>query len=1040
MRLGSTDLRPEAAPLPFHALTVVQQEAYRRLARLLTRAAGSARPPSAPPPGSGSAVALDFDRKSRVAVVSGGRGTGKTTAVLSLIHSVSARRGPEFGPSPSPSANESPEQRRVREEEEQSRQELKADVEALFNRVVWLDILDMAPLPVAANLFTAVLVRVEEAAAQRLPPALAEEKPRSFLDPPEVYDSPLEKLRRLQTDVALSWEGNLKERSAALDATAFAAEVKRVEAVRLKMNRRLAEVLDGLAVEFGRTAGAADPLFVLPIDDFDLNPPRCLELLELLRTLSVPRLFFLALGDMDVAETICALQMAADVARVGGGGSETEYVPIHKHDVQATVANVTGNVIRKLIPPAQRIYLEPMRVDHAVDLRPPFRAPDEPTVGDWLKKIPFTFRELDPQLAVRFPPTKKVPVSPGSKETKDEPPTVQDFLFARIDSAPALGVSLTSRPFYQARKFLEMPLRQLVDFWAMLEETVVRADPGADLLQRFREKLHFLCRDVFRAEETLSPDARRSFRAAFDLGPDPGWTISPDPFRLVAATSPFELRADERHPTSHPPGRPPEPHLAWAVFARAVTGWEFRTPPAQAEETKPYVLAPAAANLLIVYTDLVALSRGDGQRNPLIDHRGTYARPGVVYHFQDRDLPGLGWPIAPFLTFWETDRFLDAWGRLLRLVDAEMRGSDSIDNPIPLLVFNWIRLGTAVLQGTVPNYKFSPSPLKREDWAALRKEVENLFHATVYAPRVRESVHRWIAEVLTLLNRDVIGPDETPGTEFARSGTLIVLCKEENRRFAELQLDYLRREKAFADRPEEDAFLAAVKQFPAWWDRRDEPGPPVRSAAPTPSPPAGLPSTPVPAPPQGGGQGGPAAAPPAPPPPTGGAMITVKYEVIIDGEKSTAETLKIRVDALTSLRREIAPQSVATFAFQLGGTGAPTFLMVKPVPGGSEPLPPGALWYGTDDKLKDQSPTKGEPALAGWKPLTGTHVFIDGMAGWVTERAANAGPATTLYFWNTGQHTLPVTDAAGNVGMGPAPITVLIVAGSGPKPNPPTAG
>ena len=59
-----------------------------------------------------------------------------------------------------------------------------------------------------------------------------------------------------------------------------------------------------------------NPLFVLPVDDFDLNPVRCLELLRLLRSIAVPRLFTLILGDIDQAEEVLQLKMTGDFAGI----------------------------------------------------------------------------------------------------------------------------------------------------------------------------------------------------------------------------------------------------------------------------------------------------------------------------------------------------------------------------------------------------------------------------------------------------------------------------------------------------------------------------------------------------------------------------------------------------------------------------------------------------------------------------------------------------------------------------------------------------
>jgi hypothetical protein len=54
-------------------------------------------------------------------------------------------------------------------------------------------------------------------------------------------------------------------------------------------------------------------LFLIPIDDVDLNPRRCTELLRLLRTYSPPReLFFLLMGQFELVEHIVERSMTAD--------------------------------------------------------------------------------------------------------------------------------------------------------------------------------------------------------------------------------------------------------------------------------------------------------------------------------------------------------------------------------------------------------------------------------------------------------------------------------------------------------------------------------------------------------------------------------------------------------------------------------------------------------------------------------------------------------------------------------------------------------
>ena len=101
-----------------------------------------------------------------------------------------------------------------------------------------------------------------------------------------------------------------------LDADTYAIEVMRTEHATLSLNRKLANALDDMATKVFRGSFVTDPLFVLPIDDFDLNPSSCLKLLRMLRMVSVPRLFTLVLGDFEIVRTVMNLRFSEEFARV----------------------------------------------------------------------------------------------------------------------------------------------------------------------------------------------------------------------------------------------------------------------------------------------------------------------------------------------------------------------------------------------------------------------------------------------------------------------------------------------------------------------------------------------------------------------------------------------------------------------------------------------------------------------------------------------------------------------------------------------------
>ncbi|HEY7427223.1 MAG TPA: hypothetical protein VH682_23515 [Gemmataceae bacterium] len=778
------DLRPEATPLPYHQLSAVQLKAYRWLVDRLARAVESAGRPK--PAGEKSELTgydLDFERRSRVVVVSGERGTGKTSVLLSVIHDVSERKIPDLNRPP-------PGQ--VAGDDTALDEQTRKDIESLFGRLVWLNMLDMSPLPASANLFSAILVRIEEAATRGLA-AVQEEKPRSFLDTPERYDSPLEKLRRLQTDVAVAWEGNLRARSGALDTNAFAAEVRRTEFVRLRLNARLTEVLDGLASELSRRAEVRpEVLFVLPIDDFDLNPPRCLQLLEMLRTLSVPRLFCVVLGDVDVAETMCALQLAADVAQVAGDAPASGFMPMHRYDVRATIANVSGNAIRKLLPPSHRVHLTALQTNQAIGLRPPGKVEGTPTISDWLKRIPLPKHPDDYQINRRFK-------SDGSGRSVS---TLSDFLFAEN---PPIGTTEVDEPFYRARKFLEMPLRQLVDLWLALEKTVTGLEAGADLSEQFRKELHWFCRDILRAEESLSPPVRRRLRTAFDLDPDTNWAVSLEPFQLAPVMYPAQVdcRVGEMGDA-----------LSWTNRAQGTTGWEFRSKP-QTKAPDPLLLASASANLLIFYTDLVTLSRGNGEPNgllPLVHFAMPFARTG--YRFNSRELPWLPWPFPPVLTFWEADQFLDAWTKFVRRMDQSLK-QETYGDVTPSLVYHWISFGSAVLSGEKSQAAIYIPRVNKQEWEILIPKLTSLYDNSSNSPRVRDGVHGWLRRALSLLNSDVLNAQEDIRDYFRESAPLKELCKSEGKHFAEWNETSLRETESLKNVVTE--FLDKIRQYPVWW-------------------------------------------------------------------------------------------------------------------------------------------------------------------------------------------------------------------------------
>jgi len=147
-------------------------------------------------------------------------------------------------------------------------------------------------------------------------------------------------------------------------------------------------VADGKRVASTGT-GICDPLFVLPVDDFDLNPARCLELLQLLRILSVPRLFALVLGNTDQAEMMLAFKIAGEFHRLAGLESRHAEGRMSARSIASSVDEIATHTLRKLLPPHQRIHLAPMTHKEALDFKP---TPSDYTLAELLFATPIEVR------------------------------------------------------------------------------------------------------------------------------------------------------------------------------------------------------------------------------------------------------------------------------------------------------------------------------------------------------------------------------------------------------------------------------------------------------------------------------------------------------------------------------------------------------------------------------------------------------------------------------------------------------------------------
>lgn len=276
--------RPEAQPLPWDELTKDQQAAAHRACTLLKKLAEL----SWTKPGERQGVEhflppIDRERQNHVILLDGGRGSGKTALLITLIDawSWSVRRADTKAFAPPP--------------------EFK-DLLASKGPIVPVGLVDLQPLPASANLLIHLVGQF-----QRLIEAIERDgaggsAPRREQAPWHDEDEAEKKSRTRWRDflraAASGWDASLERRRANLDPEAYALEMEEAGRRRLDVVTSFRELVDALVEEYKIFQRTSDnPLFLVAIDDADMNPGRSLELLDLLRTLWHPRVAFVLTGD-----------------------------------------------------------------------------------------------------------------------------------------------------------------------------------------------------------------------------------------------------------------------------------------------------------------------------------------------------------------------------------------------------------------------------------------------------------------------------------------------------------------------------------------------------------------------------------------------------------------------------------------------------------------------------------------------------------------------------------------------------------------------
>ena len=737
-------LRSEARPARWADLDATQKDAFQTILQLIGEGVDGVSKPNTEQP-EDKVEWLSTNRSSRTVVISGGRGTGKTTLLASLIKATTSNDAFSTG--------------------KNLPKGVLKNLTKVRRRIIWLEPMDMETTPKGANLLASILVRVEDAIARlgNVGRAGKSSKSTEYMGPgllesgPE-YHSVMLDLQRVQNAIALAWEGNLQERSSQIDPDVYAVELLRSENSRLSLNNNLDEVLNMIARKISWTANIQNPLFLLPVDDLDLNPLACLELLRLLRMISVPRIFSLILGDIYIAEIVMNLKLSGDLAQAANQGVRSpQLLSLRAEEIAAAAGEISANAMRKLIPPNQRIFLKNMDVVEALLFKPLDLSGDGSKLYHLLSQYPMSFENPVPAkvvdnaatpasdtewslrdfLLVRSPSLTEVHSHPVSTDKGTEPKQSAD---AEQQKKVASDVE---KGVYTGLSVLQGTPRSIGDLWFTLnrltrfkdESQPDNASQTENIAspQKVKESLHKKlvdavaghCRDILGEERGISPTQRIRFKDSIRRNIKGNWEIGDLPLKVSCDTVLIREITEKAGSTIESKvvsGAYMQKFDSIMQFNKAQY-WNFEVRSAFGENDvwggKPehevwfFRLSSGAAGAIVILHDLLALGL-DGKNfvSPLLYRVSEFLHLAVtVWQLDQVSSIELPWSLPPCKSFWEYDIFKNAWRGAM---EQEVTGFNA-----DWAAFVWLSLGTSLVDRIEPVQSASPGIVHDNDWDAI---------------------------------------------------------------------------------------------------------------------------------------------------------------------------------------------------------------------------------------------------------------------------------------------------------------------------------
>jgi hypothetical protein len=775
---SSLQLRPEARPLKWEDLNVAQQQALTQLAQQITNAIDDL--PNRDKEADRKQRVLTWvrhDALARLSMLEGGRGSGKTTVLLSLLELCGKAKDLNL-----------------------KNAALQSMLEKIDRRTVWLDPIELDMFPLNANFLGAILARLELRITRQLMHTSAKDDQEA-----------LRRLNTLYRKVTVVGDDKAVYPFDNLDS--YAVNVKRIEGERLELRNQFGDLLDELALRVFRTSHS-EPIFVLPIDDIDLNPMHCFSVLNVLRQIGVPRLYTVLLGKFEIARTVVHRRFLEDFSQGGlmSGGmadqfaEETSEAWLRKSippQQRIKVTELTAAEILKFRPPSQTSALNASLLDLLAQLPVLIKPPDEFAClgpGDAMQ-MPLAFEKTVPTfLDFCLFPGFNVPSGawPVSSRISNSESSASSAHYRSIESEDL--EQLEKRAIYRAPGKIRAVPRNVIDIWFRARHAVdatqdpdhpeVRVEflPYETRWKRWQELLKLLlalCQEEIGRDRTLRiPEQNhlsqlldRVLKDEADLGALPlTFTVDVDPVRIVRTSDVFLLNEDAAtggkeganepgkenvKDSSKEPAKDDERAILSqrSILVREMRGWQLHF--GEGKEQK--VCSSETTAQFMMFHDLMTLSNRR-LHGIFPDYPGEQRWAVTEWNAGPYGSLSLHWPHPLLSSFWEYEIFLYSWNRVIREV-APINPSSSrepsffADAAAESIMYTWIDFSQAIMtwsppcspsgiSGAAPSEEQWGQLFERLDAAAVRAE-----DATLFGVRIS----RWLMRIALLLTPELLG-------------------------------------------------------------------------------------------------------------------------------------------------------------------------------------------------------------------------------------------------------------------------------------------